>query len=89
MLHFLEYINDPKIKWFTCFGLPYAMHIWQVNDASGLNGGFKIELTKAKRKYLEHHDVPKFDLTGIVPLTNMAFPKCFGNVVNAKKAIEA
>jgi hypothetical protein len=47
MLPFLEYINDPKTKWFTCFGVPYATHIWQVNDASGLNGAFKIELTKA------------------------------------------
>ncbi len=70
-------------------GVPYATHIWQVNDASGLNGAFKIELTKAKRKYIKHRDVPKFEPTDIVPLTNMAFLKSFGNVVNAKKAIEA
>jgi hypothetical protein len=65
------------------------MHIWQVNDASGLNGAFKIELTKAKRKYIKHRDIPKFDPTNVVPLTNMAFPKSFGNVDNAKKAIKA
>jgi hypothetical protein len=65
------------------------MHIWQVNDARGLNGAFKIELTKAKRKYIKHCDAPKFEPTDVVPLTNMAFLKSFGNIVNAKKAIEA
>ena len=49
MLPFLDYINQPETKWCTCFGVPYATHIWQVNDASSLNGKFKIELTKAKR----------------------------------------
>jgi len=77
MLPFLQYINEPKTKWFTCFGVPYAMHIWQGNDASSLNGAFKIELTKAKRKYRKHHDVPKFEQTDIVPHVKMAFPKSF------------
>jgi hypothetical protein len=89
MLPFLEYINDPETKWFTCFGVPYATHNWQVNNASRLNGAFKIELTKTKRKYIKHRNVPKFDPTDVVPLINMVFPKSFGNVVNAKKAIKA
>jgi hypothetical protein len=89
MLPFLEYINHLNTKWFACFGVPYATHIWQVNDASSLNGAFKIELTKAKQKYINHRDVPKFEPTDIVPLVNMAFSNSFGNSVNAKKAIEA
>ncbi len=37
---------------------------------------------------MKHRDVPKFEPTDIVPLTNMAFPKSFGNVLNAKRAIQ-
>jgi hypothetical protein len=37
---------------------------------------------------VKHRDVPKFEPTDIVPLTNMAFPKSFGNVLNAKRAIQ-
>jgi hypothetical protein len=51
-LPFLWYINDANHKWFCCFGVPYATHLWQVNDAEGLNGKFKIELMKTKRKYI-------------------------------------
>ncbi|MFN9982628.1 MAG: hypothetical protein ACK53Y_22055, partial [bacterium] len=87
MRPFLEYINDPEHKWVACFGVPYATHVWQVADASSLNGCFKIELTKAKRKYLQHRSKPKFEPTDIVPLVNMAFPKSFGNQENARKAI--
>jgi hypothetical protein len=60
MLPFLEYINNPNTKWLACFGVPYMMPIWQVNDASSLNRAFKIALTKAKQKYIKHHDVPIF-----------------------------
>ena len=88
MLPFLEYINDAKTKWFTCFGVPYATHLWQVNDASSLNGAFKIELTRAKRNYIKHRSIPKFEPTDIVPLTNVAFSKSFGKTENAKRAIE-
>lgn len=87
MRPFLEYINDPEHKWVACFGVPYATHVWQVADASSLNGCFKIELTKAKQKYLQHRSKPKFEPTDIVPLVNMAFPKSFGNQENARKAI--
>jgi len=88
MLPFLDYINQPATKWCTCFGVPYATHIWQVNDASSLNGKFKIELTKAKRNYIKHRDVPKFEPTDIVPLINAAFSRSFGNADAAKKAIQ-
>ena len=43
---------------------------------------------KAKWSYVLHRDAPKFEPTDIVPLTNMAFPKSFGNSMNAKRAIE-
>jgi hypothetical protein len=46
---FLEYINDLEHKWVGCFGVPYATHVWQVADASSLNGCFKIELTKQNK----------------------------------------
>jgi len=87
MLPFLQYVNEPSHKWYCCFGVPYATHIWQVADASSLNGSYKIELAKAKRKYIEYRDVPKFEPTDIVPLVNMAFPKSFGRAKNAIKAI--
>jgi hypothetical protein len=87
MLPFLKYVCDPNHKWHCCFGVPYATHIWQVADASALNGSFKIELAKAKRKYVEERDVPKFEPTDIVPLVNAAFPKSFGNNQHAVKAI--
>jgi hypothetical protein len=88
MLPFLKYINDERHKWYVCFRFPYATHIWQVNDNSRLIGAFKMELTKAKRSYVLHHNAPKFEPTDIVPLTNMAFPKSFGNSMNAKRACE-
>jgi hypothetical protein len=44
MLSFLQYINNPKTKWFTCFGVPYATHIWQVSDACSLNGALPMPL---------------------------------------------
>jgi hypothetical protein len=88
MLPFLDYINNPNHKWFTCFGVPYATHLWQVDDASSLNGAFKIELTRAKRNYIKHRRIPKFEPTDIVPLTNIAFSKSFGKTENAKRAIE-
>jgi hypothetical protein len=37
---FLRYFNDNNHQWFCCFGVPYAMHLWQLNDAEGLNGKF-------------------------------------------------
>ena len=56
-------------------------------DASSLNGAYKVELAKAKRKYIEKRETPKFEPTDIVPLVNMAFPRSFGNRKNAIKAI--
>jgi hypothetical protein len=51
-LQFLCYINDESHRWFCCFGAPYVLHLWQPNDAEGLNGRFKLEFMWAKQKYL-------------------------------------
>jgi len=88
MLPFLDYINHPEHKWHVCFGVPYATHLWQVGDASSLNGVFKAELTRAKRNYIKHRSIPKFEPTDIVPLTNIAFSKSFAKAENVKKAVE-
>ncbi len=48
VLLFLQYVNDPRHKWYRCFCVPYATHVWQVADASSLHGSYKVELTKAK-----------------------------------------
>ncbi len=87
MLPFLKYINDPEHKWVCCIGVPYATHIWQVGDASGLNGAFKIALSKTKREYLKHHDRPNFEPTDLVPLLNKAWECSFNNKSSAVKAI--
>jgi len=88
MLPFLDYVNDPSHKWHVCFGVPYATHLWQVGDASSLNGVYKTELTRAKRDYIKHRISPKFEPTDIVPLTNIAFQRSFGRPEHVKKAIE-
>ncbi len=79
MLPFLKYKNDPEHGWVCCIGVPYATHIWQVRDASGLNGSFKITLAKAKREYLRHRSKPTFEPTDLVPLLNKAWEKSFNN----------
>jgi hypothetical protein len=79
MLPFLKYENDTSHKWHCCFGIPYATHVWQVGDASAINGSFKINLTKAKCKYIKKRGAPRFEPTDIIPLVNKAFPLSFGN----------
>jgi len=87
MLPFLKCVTNKSHKWHCCFGVPYATHIWQVGDASAINGSFKINLTIAKHEYMEKRGVPRFEPTNIVPLVNKAFPLSFGNQKSAIKAI--
>ena len=35
---FVGYINNPAHPWKVCLGVPYAMSLWQVGDASEQNG---------------------------------------------------
>jgi hypothetical protein len=53
--------------------------LWQLNDAEGLDGKFKIELTKVKRNYMAVRESPKFEPTNIVSLVNMVFKEGFRN----------
>jgi hypothetical protein len=54
-LNFLQYANNIHHQWVVCLGVPYGTHIiWQVADASELNGCFKIAMVKAKREYIRH-----------------------------------
>jgi hypothetical protein len=46
-LAFLQYVNDPKTKWFVVIGLPYGTHVWQVGDSSEQNGALKNGLREA------------------------------------------
>ncbi len=71
MLPFLKYIFDPEHEWVCCIDVPYATHIWQVGEAIGLNGAFKIALSKVKREYLKHRDRPNFEATFILTIINM------------------
>ena len=86
---FLNYIHENDHKWTVCLGVPYGTHIWQVADSSQLNGKFKIELTKAKKKFFNiKRDLGKnFNHCDIVPLVNAAFTQSYGNALGARKAI--
>jgi hypothetical protein len=85
--NFLDFINDPNHPWVVCLGVPYGTHLWQVADATELNGCFKIALCNAKRIYLTYREENKFVSTDVIPLVNMAFPLSFGRKENASKAI--
>jgi hypothetical protein len=76
MVPYLKYIYDPSHKWHSCFGVPYATHVWQVADASFFNGAYKIELAKVKCQYIEHRNIPKVDPSNIIPLLSMASNCC-------------
>ena len=87
-LAFMDYIHDPRHKWFVCLGVPYGTHLWQVADSSEMNGSFKIELARAKGEYAKTmREGQGWSTTDVVPLVNRAFFPSYGNVPNAKKAI--
>jgi len=60
--------------------------VWQPNDAEGLNGKFKLELTRAKKNLLARGS-PKFEPTDIILLVNTAFQASFANEKSVKRAI--
>jgi hypothetical protein len=86
-LPFLKYINDSKDERVCCIGVLYATHVWQVADASELNGLFKIELTQAKWEYLRYQTTVHPLLIDIVPLLKQAWQRSFGNQDCASKGI--
>ena len=88
---FIHYINDERHQWKVCFGVPYATTIWQVGDASELNGNFKVEWYREKANLL----VWKYSKTlscsiqpyDIMPLLNTIFHKAFGRVEGNRKTV--
>jgi len=88
-LPFLDYIHGTGHKWVVCIGVPYATHLWQVADASQLNGCFKVWITKVKRMMYDAMplDKKRFTPSDIIPMLNMAFEKSFANVKYARTAI--
>lgn len=88
-LPFLEYINADNSKWMVCIGVPYGTHIWQVHDASSLNGAFKMILNDAKMEYIKaRHGEMKFVTSDVIPLVKMCWDESFGRTDRAKRAIE-
>jgi hypothetical protein len=49
---FIRYIKNGNHQWKVCFGVPYTTTIWQVGDASELNGRFKTEWYREKANLL-------------------------------------
>ena len=90
-LPFVRYITDDAHPWMVCCGVPYGTHLWQVADSSELNGCFKIQLTKAKKKYrtFKPKDKKNFESSDIVPLVRHAWDLSFARAEVAKKAIAA
>jgi hypothetical protein len=86
---FQDYVNNPIHRWSVCIGVPYATHIWQVNDSSELNGAFKMMLSKAKRDLflIKHAQGTTMGPTDIMPLVRKAWDASFGRPCYAKKAI--
>jgi hypothetical protein len=74
-LAFLQYVNDPKTKWFVVIGLPYGTHVWQVGDSSEQNGSFNnafyeaLEMLFARK--LKTGMPATISKTDIIPLVNM------------------
>ena len=88
---FIHYINDERHHWNVCFGVPHATTIWQVGDASELNGNFKVEWYREKAnlmvwKYVK--TLPRSILPhDIMPLLNTVFHKAFGRIKGNQKAV--
>lgn len=87
-LSFMQYINEPSHRWMVCIGVPYGTHIWQVHDASSMNGSFKMLLNKSKMEYLKHRcGEMKCRMTYVIPLVSMSWEESFGRADRAKRAI--
>lgn len=90
-LPFLQYVSSAEHEWAVCIGVPYGTHLWQVGDASSMNGCFKIGLTKAKSEIMRAKQArqmkPTFLPTDIIPIVNKAWSVSFGNKSNGSKAL--
>ena len=51
-LTFLQYANDPVIKWCVCLDVPYGTALWQVGDSKEQNDYFNMVTIDAERQLL-------------------------------------
>ena len=91
-LDFMSYCCQKDTKWMVTIGCPEATNLWQVQDASELNGCHKSEMYKAKERLLTFRralglslDITRKD---IIPLINRAWKESFAIVSTNRNAIE-
>ena len=91
-LDFLSYCRQKETKWMVTIGCPEATNLWQVQDATEMNGCHKTEMYKAKEKLLTFKramglslDISRKD---IIPLVNRAWKDSFAIVKTNQNAIE-
>jgi hypothetical protein len=53
-LPFLEYVNEPRHRWWTCVISPYGTNKWQVGGSPQQNGRFNIEMSKGKQETMAY-----------------------------------
>ena len=91
-LDFLSYCVQKETKWMVTIGCPEATHLWQVQDATELNGRHKTEMYKAKEKLLTFRRSMGLSLDmnrkDIIPLVNRAWNESFAVVETNRNAIE-
>jgi hypothetical protein len=85
---FLPYRNEPEHEWFVCIGVPYGAHLWQVGDASSMNGCFKMGVTKAKEEpqtfRLRTITKPQFLPSDVIPIVKKALACSFARTSHEK-----
>lgn len=73
-LPFLEHVTHENHHWVCCVGAPHGTHIWQVGDASELNGTLKVIWCRVKGELIEAKKRPHMPQTlsaaGVIPLIN-------------------
>jgi hypothetical protein len=78
-------------QWFVCIGVPNGTHLWQVGDASSMNGCFKMGVTKAKEELQTFRFrmmmKPQFRPTDVIPIANKAWACSFARTSRGKKAL--
>lgn len=80
-IEFLQYCRQPGKKWDVTVGCPETTHLWQVQDASELNGENKKETYKAKENLLKYKRKMGLSIgiegLDIIPLVNKAWHNSF------------
>ena len=90
-MDFLNYCVEPETKWVVTMGCPEATHLWQIQDASELNGQHKTAMYKYKSNLIAFKRRLGLSLnikrTDIIPLVNHAWDHSFAGVDTKRNAI--